>query len=165
MPLYLACDYLSTDPLFNYKPNCDLLDPVLTDFGICYAFNPYPSTQLLAQSYFKNTFNEVYKSDFKNKKHIKASGAGENFALRMILNNGGYMRGGSDPLWPFKLSISSRMGYFGTSAISKKIKPGYETIFNIQPMEIVATEDLAEVPEKARKCKFPNEIESGGMFQ
>ena len=51
---------------------------------------------------------------------------------------------------PFKILISSRNGYFDAFSAAKKVKPGYETTFSIQPIEVVGTDSLQDVPIKSR---------------
>ena len=47
---------------------------------------------------------------------------------------------------PFKIVISSKRGYFDALSVSKDVKFGYETTFDVHPIEVRGTNDLKEVP-------------------
>ena len=51
------CQYMASEEFA-----CDLFDPVITDSGICYAFNPTPTLDTLNPSYFTESFAEAFKS-------------------------------------------------------------------------------------------------------
>jgi hypothetical protein len=42
------------------------------------------------------------------------------------------------------------MAYFDAFSVAKNVKPGFETIFDVQPIEVVGTDNLQDVPEKSR---------------
>ena len=129
--------------------NCNLFDPVITDLGICYSFNAKPITPMLADSSFKEAFVEAYNSDLHNRPLVNARGAGDTFALTFMVDNSRYLRKKLD-IRPFKVLISSKMAYFDAFSVAKNVKPGFETIFDVQPIEVVGTDNLQDVPEKSR---------------
>ena len=51
---------------------------------------------------------------------------------------------------PFKILISSRNGYFDAFSAAREVKPGYETTYSIQPIEVAGTNGLRNVPMKSR---------------
>ena len=57
-------DYTSMIPWCEIKGeqygNCTLFEPVITDQGICHAFNPTPSLEMLTPSYFSHSFKEAF---------------------------------------------------------------------------------------------------------
>ena len=62
--------------------------------------------------------------------------------------------------------ISSKRGYFDALSVSNEVKPGYETIFDVQPIEVEGTENLRAMPEDERNCKFSDESTSkDSMFK
>ena len=143
----------------NHFTSCDIFEPVLTDQGVCYSFNAEPIHSILQNSTFKDAFINAYESELKDSKQIKKSkGAGQNFALEFIINNGKYMKQKPE-VWPLKVAISAFNGFYETASLSKNIRPGFVTVLSIQPMQIEATENLQFVPERARKCRFPHEID------
>ena len=67
---------------------------------------------------------------------------------------------------PFKIVISSKRGYFDALSVSKDVKFGYETTFDVHPIEVRGTNDLKALPEDERNCKFSDEVtRKDSMFQ
>ena len=158
-----ACDYAKRK--MNMNMTCDLFEPVVTDLGMCYSFNAEPLKMMLKDSLFSKAFNEVYQYDILNQPLKKAKGPGKNFALRFMVDNSRYLRKASET-HPFKILISSRKGYFDALSIAKEIKPGFETTYDVQPFEVHGTNELRQIPEEIRKCKFPDEVDQkDSMFK
>ena len=158
-----ACTYASRE--FKIGDNCKLFQPVVTDFGICYSFNAEPLNNMLKNSTFTEAFNEAYQYDLIESEPEKAKGAGDNFALRFMVDNSRYLKKKSQTK-PFKIEISSRKGYFDALSVAKQIKPGYELTLDVQPIEVYGTQSLHEVEEEARKCKFSYEVTNeSSMFK
>ena len=158
-----ACIY--SDTTFSIGENCKLFEPVVTDLGICYAFNAEPTMKMLQTSTFTEAFLEAYKYDLIGSPIRKAKGAGEDFALKFMVDNSRYLRKKLETK-PFKIIVSSRSGYFNAKSVAKKVKPGVVTTFSVQPIEVFGTKALREVPEEARNCKFSDEINlKDSMFE
>ena len=81
-----------------------------------------------------------------------------------MVDNGRYLRRKSQT-FPFKVIFSSNKGYFEAQSIAKQFRTGYETIFEIQPIEVAATQDLHKVDIEARKCKFSDEAAPESIFK
>ena len=162
-----AWDKTSFLPMCSYSNNtavlgldCKLFEPVVTDMGICYSFNAEPSMILLADSAFKDAFEETYKTELINDHVEYAKGPGNKFALNFVVDNSRFIRKKIN-IKPFKVILSSRKGYFNSLGIATEVRPGFLTIFNVQPLEVTATDALKEISEEARKCRFPDEISNG----
>ena len=56
-----SCIYSSKNPLIGSR--CKLFEPVLTDIGVCYAFNAEPTLRMLKNSSFTEAFLEAYRYD------------------------------------------------------------------------------------------------------
>ena len=149
-----ACTYSKIQS--SLGDNCKLFEPVVTDLGICYAFNAEPMMKMLQDSTFTEAFNEAYKYDLIDSDPLKAKGAGEDFALKFMVDNSRYLRKKLETK-QYKIIISSRSGYFNAKSVAKKVKPGFVTTFSVQPIEVFGTDALREVPEEARNCKFSDE--------
>lgn len=144
---------------------CGLFQPVVTDNGICFSFNPNSTLNLLKDSPFKNDFQEIYRYDMSKTNNVeRARGAGDRFALTFMVDNSRYLRNKKKKR-PFKILISSNEGYFNFVSSAKEVKAGYETIFDVQPIEIMASESLCEVEEKHRKCRLPKEVDKDSIFR
>lgn len=132
------------------KRSCMLFEPVVTDLGICYSFNAEPIMSMLANSSFKESFFEAYQYDFLEMPFENSRGAGDIFALKFMVDNSRYLRKKHDTK-PFKVLISSRRGYFDAFSVAKEVKPGFETTFDVQPIEVIGTDGLRDrVSEKSR---------------
>ena len=161
-----ALDKTSFLPICSYSGNpgnikeegpgkgCKLFQPVITDLGICYSFNADPIVPMLADSSFKEAFFEAYKYDLNSSPSIhNARGAGDTFALTFMVDNSRYLRKKLETR-PFKILISSKSAYFDAFSVAKDVKPGFETTFDVQPIEVVGTDGLREIPEKSRYDKY-----------
>ena len=151
-----ALDKTSFLPICDYSGNpegpvkgCKLFKPVVTDLGICYSFNADPIVPMLADSSFKEAFFEAYNYDLDNLAIHPARGAGDTFALTFMVDNSRYLRKKLETK-PFKILISSKSAYFDAFSVAKDVKPGYETTFDVQPIEVVGTDGLLGIPEKSR---------------
>ena len=111
-----ACDYSNRKLTIN--TSCDLFEPVVTDLGMCYSFNAEPLETMLEDSSFSKAFKDVYQYDILNHPIRKATGPGNNFALRFMVDNSQYFRKASTTQ-PFKVLISSSKGYFDALSIAK----------------------------------------------
>ena len=151
-----ALDKTSFLPICDYSGNpegpvkgCKLFKPVVTDLGICYSFNADPIVPMLADSSFKEAFFEAYNYDLDDLPIHPARGAGDTFALTFMVDNSRYLRKKLE-IKPFKILISSKSAYFDAFSVAKDVKPGYETTFDVQPIEVVGTDGLLGIPEKSR---------------
>ena len=45
------------------EPECNLFDPVFTNQGLCHSFDALQTSKLLHPSYFKESFENAFKSD------------------------------------------------------------------------------------------------------
>ena len=157
------CSYSGTDSSGNPEyskeegvaKRCKLFKPVVTDLGICYSFNADPIVPMLADSSFKEAFFEAYNYDLIHDYDPihPARGAGDTFALTFMVDNSRYLRKKLETK-PFKILISSKSAYFDAFSVAKNVKPGYETTFDVQPIEVVGTDGLREISEKSRYAKF-----------
>ena len=90
-----------------------------------------------------------YRYDFLGMPFEYARGAGDTFALKFMVDNSRYLRKKINPK-PFKILISSKRGYFDAFSVAKEVKPGYETTFDVQPIEVVGTNGLRDIPIESR---------------
>ena len=157
-----ACIYASKSSLIG--KNCKLFEPVLTDLGICYSFNAKSSVEMLKKSSFTQAFLQAYQYDLLGLPSENVKGAGDKFSLRFMIDSSRNFRRISDKK-PFKVIISALGSYFDALSLAKEIKPGYETTFNIEPIEVIGTDALHNIKEEARNCKFYDEIEDDSMFK
>ena len=149
-----ACKYSNDTQYFDKK--CKLFEPVVTDNGICYAFNAESVATMLKKSSFTDAFHEAYQYDLLEPQNYFANGAGDKFALEFIVDNSRFLRRKPHKL-PFKVLISSKKNSFDALSLSKDVKAGFETTFDIQPIEVFADKNLYQIKEKDRKCKFDDE--------
>ena len=121
----------------------------MADLGICYSFNAEPTMKMLSNSSFKEAFYEAYHYDLLELPLENAAGAGDKFALKFMVDNSRYLRKKTETK-PFKILISSRRGYFDAASVAKEVKPGYETTFDVQPIEVVGTDGLRDISIESR---------------
>ena len=144
--------------------SCNLFEPVVTDMGLCHAFNPTPVQKLLTQSYFKDAFHEVFKSDLNpNSTIFKGTGSGTSQALDffVLMKDTPQKERDSNTIW---MGLSTHNGYFDMKSVSQPIKPGYHTTWKVQAMEIWPSKDLHDIPIDKRHCRFEDEAENLVLF-
>ena len=155
------------DIAITNEPECQLFNPVITDVGICHSFNAMKTSEMLQPSYFKQSFDNAYKSDFTDNSTIwNGSGSGEDYSLNFYLFDNSAIRhmSKSRPK-SFRMSLSTKADYFDFSSTNQIIKPGYHTIWKIQAMEIAPSNDLHELPVEKRNCMFPEEASELKIFK
>ena len=157
-----ACLYASESSVIG--EHCKEFEPVVTDLGVCYSFNAKSSMKMLKESSFTDAFQEAYGTELLDSTVRYTEGAGDKFSLRFMIDNNKYLRRKSKT-WPFKIVISGHESYFDALSVAKKALPGYETTFDIEPIEVVGTANLHKIEQKARKCRFSDEIEDDSMFK
>ena len=116
---------------------------------MCYSFNAEHMMSMLANSSFKQIFHDVYKTDLLELPLKNVGGAGDKFALKFMVDNSRYLRKKTDAR-PYKILISSKSGYFDAYSVAKEVKPGYEIIFDAQPIEVEGSVGLRDIPVEAR---------------
>ena len=65
---------------------------------------------------------------------------------------------------PYKVLLSSADGYMNILSNGIDAKPGYETTFLVQPIQVVANENVHSVNKEPRKCNFPDEANKESIF-
>ena len=160
---------LSDDEKDYLRPDhCDLFQPVITDMGICSSFNPKPSLEMLNPSFFTKSFGNAFKDDFKPNQTLRyGERGGKSVKFFLVVNSKSPLQDHTrarfsmnEDIQPsnFYLSISTHDDYFQAKASSFAIRTGYRTTINVEPMEIVGSEDLRVVPINKRKCRFYDEV-------
>ena len=154
-------------PTTTNEPECHLFDPVVTDVGICHSFNAIKTNEMLHQSYFKQSFENAFKSDLTDNSAIwNGSGSGEDYSLNFYLfDNVAIRRMSKSMPRSFRMSLSTMADYYDFSSTYQIIKPGYHTIWKIQAMEIAPANDLHELPVDKRNCRFPDEASELNIFK
>ena len=57
------CKFSDSVKQDNDGEKCQLFQPIVTDLGMCHAFNPTPILDMLKPSYFTESFNEAFNED------------------------------------------------------------------------------------------------------
>ena len=149
----------------SYREQCNLFQPVITDMGICHAFNPTPSMDMLAASYFTDSFNDAFKNDLIKSATIhNGTGAGEKNSLNFYLLGKNYIKDEGIKT-KFFWGLSNKEGYFDMKSLRKSVKVGDHTTLKVQAMEVVPSNDLHDVPIEKRKCRFEDEVEDLIIFK
>ena len=168
------CDYkkqkLQDKGVWEYPliDACNLFQPVVTDMGVCHAFNPTPTADILAPSFFRDSFIEAFKDDFnqEQEQNIKRStGSGRSNSLDFYifkkLDHVTLKQSYPKEMW---MGLSTHDGYMDMKSVSQPIKYGHHTTWKVQAMEIFPSEDLKEIPVEKRNCRFEHEVEDLILF-
>ena len=147
--------------------DCKFFEPVVTDMGICYAFNSDSMKSVLKPSTFKESFLSAYGSDLDPGRVLaKGVGTGSSLNFDFVLDNNARYRIHETP-FSFKLGIGSIKEVFQLRPTAKLIKPGFKMVYSVFPTEVVATERLKSISKEKRRCLFSHESSTGHveMFQ
>ena len=153
--------------VITHEPECHLFDPVITNVGICHAFNAIKTSEMLELSYFKQSFENAFKSDAaKNSSIWNGRGSGEDYSLTFyLLDNNAIRRMTKSSPIPFRISLSTMADYLDFTTTNQIVNPGYHTILKVQAMEIAPSNDLHELPVVKRNCRFPDEASELNIFK
>ena len=140
---------------------CNLFQPVITDLGLCHAFNPTPTADILAPSYFRDSFIEAFEDDFKQEQKIErgtGSGRSQSLDFYIFKKSDSIVKTEYHPkeMW---MGLSTHDGYMDMKSVSQPIKFGHHTTWKVQAMEILPSEDLKEIPVDKRNCRFEDETD------
>ncbi len=71
-----------------FKPKCEDFKPVITNRGICYAYNAEPFTKFAVESPFTETFSQAYKEELGEDTEVHNNlGSGKSFGLEFWLDS------------------------------------------------------------------------------
>ena len=155
------------------KYSCQHFQPVITDMGICHAFNPTPIPDLLQKSYFTESFYEAFQYDMIfNATTIYGTEFGDSFNFYLLgnqrLRHTGHGKGIMNvdlEEAKFLFGLSNADEYFNIKASSKVISAGHKITWSVQAMEIVPSESMEDISIDSRQCRLPHETEGLKIFK
>lgn len=154
-------------PNINY--DCfDSFQPVLTESGICYAFNPKHFDESLRSTDYVDMFEKVFTPSRDEMKDIKIQGTGSQFKLEIILDSQNskampdsyYSRTGT-----FSVSINQKQDYMNTLDSAAIVSPGLHTYIKTEMREIKSTPSFESLSIEDRDCKLQDEVVEDSIFQ
>ena len=150
----------------SYEYECNHFDPVATDMNICHSFNPIQTPMMLRSSHFTESFMDAFGTDLpKEARNFTGKGSGKDYALDFYLMDNNFWRKANPRKTSFVMGLSSKFGYFDMKSFGQTIKTGYHTIWKVQAMEILPSEDLRDIAIDKRDCKFPDETSDLKIFK
>ena len=135
------CQNADDEDSFHYfKVHCMKFQPVVTEKGICHAYNVRSSMEMLEKnSRFSAVFQKAFGSDlFSENLILNGSGSGKEHELRFFVHTNNIMRRPAVPIDSVYVSLTSASEYFMLNT-KKEVKMGFATSFRVQPMEIRPT--------------------------
>ncbi len=143
--------------------SCFMFEPVLTDQGICYAFNAKSMDGILQPSAFNKAFLEAYKTEIspRDKSQRLGLGTGDALSLFFAVDNNAMLRrfGDNKDGFSFNIAFGSSEETLQFSTKAKQVKPGYFLAFEVEPVEMVADPDLKDIAADKRGCNFPEDTD------
>jgi hypothetical protein len=85
-------------------------------------------------------------------------GSGSTLALEFYLDSGALFRNSSAKN-SFRIGLGSQQDIFDIRAVANLAKPGFKMILEVNPIEVVATMKLRNVPMAIRECRFEDEYQ------
>ena len=151
---------------YPYVHACNLFQPIITDMGLCHAFNPTPTADILAPSFFRDSFIKAFGDDFNQEQRIeKGIGSGRSNALDFyIFKEYNQLEEEENILKEVWMGLSTHDGYMEMKSVSQPIRFGHHTTWKVQAMEILPSEDLKEIAIEKRHCRFEDEAEDLILF-
>ncbi|TRY73274.1 hypothetical protein TCAL_01937 [Tigriopus californicus] len=143
---------------------CELIQPVITDRGMCMAFNSDSLTTLFNNNEYLQIMKKVFATEFERDLPIvKSITAGDHVGFTAFLDQRTYLQP--------DFRYSSNMGYgsfivgfnpswksFNMRSKITRLRIGYETEVLITPFELRASERLRDLSFAQRRCRFPDEL-------
>lgn len=133
-------------------------EPVLTDNGICHAFNSHGMHQTvdIDQSSYLQTFVDVFEPSLENKTIYNNQNVGKPFRMFMMLDN--FEDRVLDPIrGSFKVGVTNAGSYMTSRDISVDVDPGMLTKITVSPQVINSTKAFHDLDKEVRKCLYPGE--------
>ena len=150
----------------NARTQCNLLQPVVTDYGLCHSFNAKAVSDILTPSYFVDSFNDAFDDDLLTDDiQYKGNGSGTKHALNLVLAGNRIQRKNLKGPSEFIIGLTSDNDYFDLNAIKQNVRAGYHTTFTFQAMKIQPDSGLATIPLEKRKCRMANEVQNLTMVK
>lgn len=138
--------------------SCDLFQPVVTDLGICQAYNALPTLDFLHQSKFTDAFQNAFESDMgpSTKNLTFGQGAGPEHELVFYIYANNLLRRTPYPTKAFYMSLTPASEYF-MQGDRIAVDIGMDSRYRIEPMEIIPTKGLKNIKVDKRHCHFTTE--------
>ena len=134
----------------------DSFVPVLTERGICYAYNPTPINDFFFESSYTDIFKSVFDIDLgKRLSQFKVGGTGQLHQMHVTLDS--HLRKGYDTKGDFVLSINQNEDFMSVVDSGITIKPGFHTLIKMKPSKIDTTMRFEKIPQSDRDCRFRDE--------
>ena len=126
--------------------------PVLTDRGVCSAFNAVPIHQA-----FNLKDSELLNLLAKNASDVVVMEYGGDWSkLNLILRTSRFLKPAA--LGPFfSLTLQNSHGFTNTMADAISIDVGYQYDIKVTPVQHVTSEDFRDFPVKVRQCRYLDE--------
>ena len=124
----------------SYFPVCNLFQPVITDQGICNAFNSYTLEDFVKPSNFRSSMKSAYEREIFNETSLhRAVEYSEEMGLKIYLDRQMLFRNhwrDSDYLLvkdAYKISFSDQLSAMVTRGRQREVRVGYHTKFLLTP--------------------------------
>ena len=155
------------------ESSCQHFQPVITDKGMCQAFNALPVSNIIIPSYFTESFNNAYQHDLINDGMLHMGRqSGDSFIFYLLGNYRARVTQHGKGLFNeemgpsvFMLGISNANEYFDLQASRKIIPAGNRLTISIRSMEVVPTKGMKDVSIESRKCRLPEENQDLKIFK
>jgi hypothetical protein len=130
--------------------------PVLTDLGICYAFNAHPFNDTFSGNSYLETFQDIFEPNETNMTLIQNLNSGKNFQMYLILDS--HLDKVYDSVkGSFKVAINQNIDFMDVAVKYIDADIGALTKILVVPTQYTTTEAFKVLPLDTRKCRFTNE--------
>ena len=139
--------------------NCDdQFSPVLTDNGICYAFNPTSLLQSMKTTPYTNMFQSIFSFGNVEQEGVKIENTGKVYQMHITLDSHKSEINYERKMEHFILAINQRDDYMSTLDNGISLKNGYHTHVRLTPKKVTSTKRFDGLPIENRKCQQKKEI-------
>ncbi len=145
------------------EASCNLFDPVLTDVGICYAFNANSPVNLLQESPYSRDLGLALHQVSGDEVTIqKGAGSGKFLGLDFYLDTHWHAQKLHSPNLPqktFLVAIGNSNNTFDVRNSGSVMRLGYHIQIQVTPHVVEATNGLRELAVEKRRCRFRDEVD------
>ena len=140
-------------------------EPVLTELGICYAFNPISFNKSFNSGLYASHFQNIFgPEESDTSQPLKITEAGKSFQMHITLDSHTSRNEFKKSDGEFYIGISQGRDFMRMTNNGIRAKIGHHTAIKISPSLTTGTKRFLELPLHERQCRLLEEVENTISF-
>lgn len=161
---------LSKTSQIRLDRECEIIQPVITNRGLCMAFNSDSFQTLFNTNEYLQILRKVFETELERELPIvKSTTSEDHVGFTAFLDQRTYLQpdlqyAENHDFGRFVIGFNPSWKSFNMRSKVTRLRIGYETEVLITPFELTASERLRDLSFAQRKCRFPDELPSDMTF-